>query len=163
MEKQTKILLGVGAVIAAYLIFKPKKAMSETSVVMPNNIPNDFPDLSKILDSKKPTTPQNVNTPLVNKIWDELNNPQNLTYRYKVVKDINFGGGYFNHGISFNSMAPKVGDIIEAKGAIELPPYMGGGTVYPYTICVSQPEGKECRDVFISYDALENLGQLIYT
>jgi hypothetical protein len=28
MEKQTKILLGVGAVIAAYLILKPKKAQS---------------------------------------------------------------------------------------------------------------------------------------
>jgi hypothetical protein len=26
MEKQTKILIGVGAVIAAYLILKPKKA-----------------------------------------------------------------------------------------------------------------------------------------
>ena len=30
MEKQTKILLGVGAVIAAYLILKPKKAMAQT-------------------------------------------------------------------------------------------------------------------------------------
>jgi len=32
MEKQTKILLGVGAVIAAYLILKPKKAAAQTSV-----------------------------------------------------------------------------------------------------------------------------------
>ena len=32
MEKQTKILLGVGAVIAAYLILKPKKAVASTSV-----------------------------------------------------------------------------------------------------------------------------------
>jgi len=29
MEKQTKILLGVGAVIAAYLILKPKKAQTD--------------------------------------------------------------------------------------------------------------------------------------
>jgi hypothetical protein len=33
MEKQTKILLGVGAVIAAYLILKPKKAAAETTLV----------------------------------------------------------------------------------------------------------------------------------
>ena len=33
MEKNTKILLGVGAVIAAYLILKPKKANAKTSVV----------------------------------------------------------------------------------------------------------------------------------
>jgi hypothetical protein len=32
MEKQTKILLGIGAVIAAYLILKPKKA-NKTDVV----------------------------------------------------------------------------------------------------------------------------------
>ena len=30
MEKQTKILLGVGAIIAAYLILKPKKAAAQT-------------------------------------------------------------------------------------------------------------------------------------
>jgi len=33
MEKQTKILLGVGAVIAAYLILKPTKAVAQTDVV----------------------------------------------------------------------------------------------------------------------------------
>ena len=142
MEKQTKILLGVGAVIAAYLILKPKKVAAQTSI---NNVPA--------------IKPNEVPSP----IPIGINISENLIYRYKVIKDINFGGGYFNHGISFNSMAPKVGDIIEAKGAIELPPYMGGGIVYPYTICVSQPEGKECHDIFISYDALENLGQLIYT
>jgi hypothetical protein len=32
MEKQTKILLGLGAVIAAYLILKPKNAVAQTSV-----------------------------------------------------------------------------------------------------------------------------------
>jgi hypothetical protein len=37
MEKQTKILLGVGAAIALYLILKPKKATSQTSIV---NTPN---------------------------------------------------------------------------------------------------------------------------
>jgi hypothetical protein len=33
MDKNTKILLGVGAVIAAYLILKPKKAIGQTDVV----------------------------------------------------------------------------------------------------------------------------------
>jgi hypothetical protein len=64
MEKNTKILIGVGAVIAAYLILKPKKATAQTSVVMPNNIPNDFPDISKILNSKKPTSPSNITSDL---------------------------------------------------------------------------------------------------
>ena len=32
MEKNTKILLGVGAVIAAYLILKPKKAVTSTAI-----------------------------------------------------------------------------------------------------------------------------------
>ena len=36
MEKQTKILLGVGAVVAAYLILKPKKVSAQTSVVIQN-------------------------------------------------------------------------------------------------------------------------------
>ena len=31
MEKRTKILLGIGAVIAAYLILKPKKAIGQTN------------------------------------------------------------------------------------------------------------------------------------
>jgi hypothetical protein len=33
MKKNTKILLGLGAVIAAYLILKPKKAVAQTTVV----------------------------------------------------------------------------------------------------------------------------------
>lgn len=37
MEKQTKILLGVGAIIAAYLIFKPKKVVGQTYMT-PNTI-----------------------------------------------------------------------------------------------------------------------------
>jgi hypothetical protein len=32
MEKNTKILLGLGAVIAAYLILKPKKAIAQTII-----------------------------------------------------------------------------------------------------------------------------------
>jgi hypothetical protein len=38
MEKQTKILIGVGAVIAAYLILKPKKAVAQMDVV--SKLPN---------------------------------------------------------------------------------------------------------------------------
>ena len=41
MEKQTKILLGVGAVIAAYLILKPKKAIAQTGLVSLKKSPND--------------------------------------------------------------------------------------------------------------------------
>jgi hypothetical protein len=40
MEKQTKILLGVGAVIAAYLILKPKKA-DEQILAVSTNLSND--------------------------------------------------------------------------------------------------------------------------
>jgi len=36
MKKNTKILLGLGAVIAAYLILKPKKVATQTSVVTQN-------------------------------------------------------------------------------------------------------------------------------
>jgi hypothetical protein len=36
MEKQTKILLGVGAVIAAYLILKPKKVLAQTEEAQTN-------------------------------------------------------------------------------------------------------------------------------
>lgn len=36
MEKQTKILIGVGAVIAAYLILKPKKAIKSGVAVVPS-------------------------------------------------------------------------------------------------------------------------------
>jgi hypothetical protein len=43
MEKNTKILLGVGAIIAAYLILKPKKAVAQTSLVStPNTTPLVF-------------------------------------------------------------------------------------------------------------------------
>ena len=40
MEKQTKILLGVGAVIAAYLILKPKKEVKSTTISEDTNVPN---------------------------------------------------------------------------------------------------------------------------
>jgi len=65
MEKQTKILLGVGAVIAAYLILKPKKAAASTPILVTDNMPyNDFPDLGKILNSVKPATPTNITSDL---------------------------------------------------------------------------------------------------
>jgi hypothetical protein len=49
MEKNTKILLGVGAVIAAYLILKAKKAAAQTDVVSTPKItliPNNGDDVS---------------------------------------------------------------------------------------------------------------------
>jgi len=128
MEKQTKILLGLGAIIAAYLILKPKKTMAQTLV---------------------PSKPI--------RYGDE----NNLIYKYKVVKPISFGSGSFSDNTSFNSLAPKVGDIIETNAAFEYPKYMaGGGIAYPYKICITP---NECRNVLIAYDALENLGQVIYT
>ena len=48
MEKQTKILLGVGAIIAAYLILKPKKADIQTSVVTKNT--KVCPEGQKLVD-----------------------------------------------------------------------------------------------------------------
>jgi hypothetical protein len=36
MEKQTKILLGIGAAIALYLILKPKKAVTSAVAVVPS-------------------------------------------------------------------------------------------------------------------------------
>jgi hypothetical protein len=59
MEKQTKILLGVGAVIAAYLILKPKKAAAQTNLTIPaskNNTSPSEPDwdsLKSIGDNKQ--------------------------------------------------------------------------------------------------------------
>jgi hypothetical protein len=57
MEKNTKILLGLGAVIAAYLILKPKKAVAAAPMVpIPQVIesgtydkpnPNDINDIFK--------------------------------------------------------------------------------------------------------------------
>jgi hypothetical protein len=46
MEKQTKILLGLGAVIAAYLILKPKKVTAETK---PNSIANSIVESGETL------------------------------------------------------------------------------------------------------------------
>jgi hypothetical protein len=59
MNKETKILVGVGAVIAAYLILKPKKAVAQTNIV----------STPKIVQSpSKVQTPSNVqleNMPIV--------------------------------------------------------------------------------------------------
>ena len=44
MEKQTKILLGVGAIIAAYLILKPKKAVAPTPApIVDNKVTGGYP------------------------------------------------------------------------------------------------------------------------
>jgi hypothetical protein len=53
MEKNTKILLGVGAVIAAYLILKPKKDVSQT--IEPNIQKNqpDWDSLKSVGDNKQ--------------------------------------------------------------------------------------------------------------
>jgi hypothetical protein len=64
MERQTKILLGLGAIIAAYLILKPKKAAARTGVVTSSGIqetqlilvdhdPGWNEDLSKIFENVK--------------------------------------------------------------------------------------------------------------
>lgn len=151
MEKQTKILIGLAlAGVVAYLVFKPKKAVTKS------NLPpfNDFPDMSKILSNHINPIPYG----------DE----NNFIYKYKVIKPISFGSGYFSDNTSFNSLAPKVGDIIETNGAEILPQYMaGGGIAYPYQICITplyhSIQDKECHDVLIPYDSLENLGQIIYT
>jgi hypothetical protein len=59
MNKETKILVGVGAVIAAYLILKPKKAVAQKNIV----------STPKIVQSpSKVQTPSNVqleNMPIV--------------------------------------------------------------------------------------------------
>jgi hypothetical protein len=151
MEKNTKILLGLGAVIAAYLILKPKKA---SVITKSKDIPNDFPNTSKILSNH------------INPIPYGYEN--NFIYKYKVVKPISFGSGSFSDNTSFDSLAPKVGDIIQANAAVVLPKYMaGGGIAYQYKICITplyhNIQDKECHDVWIDYDALENLGQVIYT
>ena len=56
MEKQTKILLVVGAAVVAYLIFKPKKAVSTQTMGTPIS--------PKIGDVPLPITPPKTNVPL---------------------------------------------------------------------------------------------------
>jgi hypothetical protein len=151
MDKQTKILIGLAAAgVVAYLVLKPKKAVAKS------NLPpfNDLPDTSKILSNHINPIPYG----------DE----NNFIYKYKVVKPISFGSGSFSDNTSFDSLAPKVGDIIETNAPVVLPNYMaGGGIVYLYQICITplyhNIQDKECHDVWIDYDALENLGQIIYT
>jgi hypothetical protein len=60
MEKNTKILLGVGAIIALYLVLKPKKAIATTIVTNPTPVgvgivQNPEGDLKPIDTSKKAT------------------------------------------------------------------------------------------------------------
>jgi len=51
MGKNTKILLGVGAIIAAYLILKPKKVMAQTNELNIKNEP-DWDSLKPIGDNE---------------------------------------------------------------------------------------------------------------
>jgi hypothetical protein len=153
MEKNTKILIGVAAAgVVAYLVLKPKKAVAVENKA--EKYPNDFPDTSKILSNHINPIP--------------YGQENNFIYKYKVVKPISFGSGSFSDNTSFDSLAPKVGDIIQTNAPVVLPKYMaGGGIVYLYQICITplyhNIQDKECHDVWIDYDALENLGQIIYT
>jgi hypothetical protein len=49
MEKNTKILIGVGAVIAAYLILKPKKAAAQPKAVASTSVSQIAEELTKDL------------------------------------------------------------------------------------------------------------------
>jgi hypothetical protein len=62
MEKQTKILLGLGAIIAAYLILKPKKAVAQTELVSLKKSPNDG---SVIIDNNDGYIPKSPYMPEV--------------------------------------------------------------------------------------------------
>jgi hypothetical protein len=62
MEKNTKILIGVGAVIAAYLILKPKKAAAQTDLVSLKKSPNDG---SVIIDNNDGYIPKSPYMPEV--------------------------------------------------------------------------------------------------
>jgi hypothetical protein len=62
MDKNTKILLGVGAVIAAYLILKPKKVIAQTDLVSLKKSPNDG---SVIIDNNDDYIPKRPYMPTV--------------------------------------------------------------------------------------------------
>jgi hypothetical protein len=64
MEKNTKILLGVGAVIAAYLILKPKKVMAQTDLVSLKKSPTSD-DVSVIIDNNDGYIPKSPYIPEV--------------------------------------------------------------------------------------------------
>jgi hypothetical protein len=53
MEKNTKILLGIGAAIAAYLILKPKKDASQTSEPNIQKNQPDWDSLKSVGDNKQ--------------------------------------------------------------------------------------------------------------
>jgi hypothetical protein len=112
MERNTKILLGVGAVIAAYLILKPKKAKGQTltkeetpKTTKDNIIADDFVVLDssnmsllrKELEERISSVPlkelnlQNNNEVWVEDIWDE-GNLAKLSLKGKIVGDINNDG-----------------------------------------------------------------------
>lgn len=54
MNKQTKILIGIGAAIALYLIFKPKKAVAKTDEAAANETPNPSPAPLPVVDPQDP-------------------------------------------------------------------------------------------------------------
>jgi hypothetical protein len=62
MEKQTKILLGVGAAIALYLIYKPKKAIAQTELVSLKKSPTSD-DGSVIIDNNAGYIPKSPYMP----------------------------------------------------------------------------------------------------
>jgi hypothetical protein len=64
MEKNTKILLGVGAVIAAYLILKPKEAIAQTGLVSLKKLPTSN-DGSVIIDNNDDYIPKSPYMPQV--------------------------------------------------------------------------------------------------
>jgi len=62
MEKNTKILLGVGAVIAAYLILKPKKIIAQEVVINPIGSGADIKELETLENYIQPLESIKINT-----------------------------------------------------------------------------------------------------
>ena len=80
MEKQTKILLGVAAVIAAYLILKPKKAAAQTELVSLKKSPTSD-DRSVIIDNNDDYIPKRPYMPQVIE-----STPEELIRYYDIMK-----------------------------------------------------------------------------
>jgi len=79
MEKQTKILLGLGAAIALYLILKPKKAVAQTDLVSLKKSPNDG---SVIIDNNDDYIPKSPYMPIVRESTpEEMKRYYDIMYR----------------------------------------------------------------------------------
>ena len=79
MEKNTKILLGVGAVIALYLILKPKKAIATTIVTNPTPVGVGIVDYSPLplpIDTRKKATVEPPTKPCEVTYQDCSSNPR---------------------------------------------------------------------------------------